>query len=51
MWVCNNSEDKTVDNLMVYKALEIAKPGDVIIVNAFGDINSAIIGEIMVRTA
>jgi len=42
---------RPVDNLMVHKALEIAKPGDVIIVNALGDINSAIIGEIMVRTA
>ncbi len=42
---------RPTDNLMVHKALEIAKPGDVIVINAFGDMNSAILGEIMVRIA
>jgi regulator of RNase E activity RraA len=39
------------DNLMVHKALDIAKPGDVIIVDASGDMTNAIIGEIMLNYA
>jgi RraA family protein len=35
------------DNLMVHKAIDIARPGDVIVVDAGGDTNHAIIGEIM----
>jgi regulator of RNase E activity RraA len=35
------------DNLMVHKAIDIAKPGDVIVVDAGGDCSQAIIGEIM----
>ena len=35
------------DNLMVHKALDIAQPGDVIVVDAGGDVTNAIIGEIM----
>jgi RraA family protein len=35
------------DNLMVHKALDIARPGDVIVVDAGGEISHAIIGEIM----
>src|SRR5918993_2477213 len=35
------------DNLMVHKALDIAEPGDVIVVDAGGDLTNAIIGEIM----
>ncbi|WP_422448015.1 RraA family protein [Thermoanaerobacterium sp. DL9XJH110] len=42
---------RMADNLMVHKALEIAKPGDVIVVDASGDMNNAILGEIMVRLA
>ncbi|MDI3500327.1 MAG: hypothetical protein PWP22_98 [Thermoanaerobacter sp.] len=42
---------RIADNLMVHKALEIAKPGDVIVVDASGDMNNAILGEIMVRLA
>src|SRR5947209_5395218 len=34
------------DNLMVHKALDLAEPGDVIVVDAGGDITSAIIGEL-----
>ena len=35
------------DNLMVHKAIDIAQPGDVIVVAAGGDLSQAIIGEIM----
>jgi regulator of RNase E activity RraA len=39
------------DNLMVHKALEMAVPGDVIVVDAGGDVTNAIAGEIMLRIA
>ena len=39
------------DNLMVHKALAMAQPGDVIVVDAGGDVTNAIIGELMVATA
>jgi RraA family protein len=35
------------DNLMVHKAIDIARPGDVIVVDAGGVLTHAIIGEIM----
>lgn len=35
------------DNLMVHKAIDIAAPGDVIVVDAGGDVVQAIIGDIM----
>jgi RraA family protein len=35
------------DNLMVHKAIDIAAPGDVIVVDAGGDLTHAIIGDIM----
>ncbi|MBR0660949.1 RraA family protein [Roseomonas oryzicola] len=35
------------DNLMVHKALSLAAPGDVIVVDAGGDLTNAIIGELM----
>lgn len=35
------------DNLMVHKAIDIAEPGDVIVVDAGGDLTNAIIGELM----
>src|ERR1700730_3945317 len=35
------------DNLMIHKALMIAAPGDVIVVDAGGDLTNALIGEIM----
>jgi RraA family protein len=35
------------DNLMVHKALDIAEVGDVLVVDAGGDLTNAIIGEIM----
>ncbi|OWT63464.1 RraA family protein [Candidimonas nitroreducens] len=39
------------DNLLVHKALEVASAGDVIVVDAGGDLTNAIIGEIMVAYA
>ena len=39
------------DNLMIHKALHMAKPGDVIVVDAGGDVTNALIGELMVATA
>ncbi|MBM7570212.1 RraA family protein [Aquibacillus albus] len=37
------------DNLMVHKAIDIAEPGDVLVVDAGGDLTNAIIGEIMLE--
>jgi regulator of RNase E activity RraA len=39
------------DNLMVHKAIDMAEPGDVVIVDAGGDLSNAIMGEIMVAIA
>lgn len=39
------------DNLLVHKAIDIAQPGDVIVVDAGGDLTNAIVGEIMLRIA
>ena len=39
------------DNLMIHKALQLAKPGDVIVVDGGGDLTNALIGELMVNTA
>lgn len=39
------------DNLMTHKALDLAEPGDVIVVDAGGDLTNAIIGELMVAYA
>lgn len=39
------------DNLLVHKALDIAEPGDIIVVDAGGDLTNAIIGELMVAHA
>jgi len=39
------------DNLLVHHALDIASPGDVIVVDAGGDLTTAIIGGIMARIA
>lgn len=35
------------DNLMVHKAIDMAEPGDVVVVDAGGDLTNAIIGELM----
>ena len=39
------------DNLMVHKALDMAAPGDVVVVDAGGDRTNAIVGEIMMAYA
>jgi RraA family protein len=39
------------DNLMVHKAIEMASPGDVLVVDAGGDTTNSIVGEIMMRIA
>src|SRR5690606_22796179 len=39
------------DNLMVHKAISMAQPGDVIVVDAGGERQNAIIGELMVAAA
>ncbi len=39
------------DNLMVHKAIDIAEPGDVIVVDAGGELTNSLIGEIMLGLA
>lgn len=39
------------DNLMVHKALQVAEPGDIIVVSTNGNTTSAVFGELMCRTA
>lgn len=39
------------DNLMIHKALSMAQRGDVIVVDAGGDLTNSLFGEIMVATA
>ncbi len=39
------------DNLMFHKALDMAQPGDVIVVDGEGDMNHSLCGEIMIRYA
>jgi RraA family protein len=39
------------DNLMVHKAIDIAEPGDIIVVDAGGELTTAIIGELMATHA
>ncbi|MDP2819562.1 MAG: RraA family protein [Polaromonas sp.] len=39
------------DNLMIHKAIALAQPGDVIVVDGGGDLSNALIGELMVTTA
>lgn len=36
------------DNLMVHKAMDLAQPGDVLVIDAGGYVNRAILGELMV---
>jgi regulator of RNase E activity RraA len=42
---------RPADNLMVHKALQVAKPGDIVVVSTGGNITSAVFGELMCRTA
>ncbi|TVR07440.1 MAG: RraA family protein [Salinarimonadaceae bacterium] len=39
------------DNLMIHKALDLAQPGDVIVVDGDGDLNNALMGELMMALA
>jgi regulator of RNase E activity RraA len=39
------------DNLLVHKAIDMAEPGDVIVVDAGGDLTNSIAGEIMMQLA
>ena len=39
------------DNLVAHKAIDLARAGDVIVVDAAGDLTNAIVGEIMLSLA
>ena len=39
------------DNLMVHKALQLAEPGDIVVVTRNGNTTSAVFGELMCPTA
>jgi regulator of RNase E activity RraA len=39
------------DNLMVHKAMQVAEPGDILVVNTGGNITSAVFGELMATAA
>ena len=54
VWVCGNAVTVSVragDNLLIHKALQILKPGDVLVVDGGGDITRALFGEIMMTVA
>jgi regulator of RNase E activity RraA len=42
---------RPADNLMVHKALQVAHPGDIVVVSTGGNMTSAVFGELMCRTA
>jgi 4-hydroxy-4-methyl-2-oxoglutarate aldolase len=42
---------RPADNLMVHKAMEIAAPGDILVVNTSGNTTSAVFGELMGNSA
>lgn len=39
------------DNLMIHKALDMAEPGDVLVVEAGGDLSNSLMGELMISHA
>ena len=39
------------DNLMIHKAINMAKPGDVLVINGQGDLTRALLGELMCSSA
>ena len=39
------------DNLIIHKALDLAEPGDVLVVDGGGDLTSALVGELMLAHA
>ena len=42
---------RPADNLMVHKALQVATPGDIVVVSTGGNSTSAVFGELMCHTA
>ena len=42
---------RPADNLMVHKALEVARPGDIVVVATSGSTGSSVFGELMCHTA
>lgn len=42
---------RPADNLMIHKALQVATPGDIVVVNTGGNTTSAVFGELMCHTA
>jgi 4-hydroxy-4-methyl-2-oxoglutarate aldolase len=42
---------RPADNLMVHKALQVAEPGEIVVVNTCGNTTSAVFGELMCHTA
>ena len=42
---------RPADNLMVHKALQVAEPGDIVVVSTGGNVTSAVFGDLMCRTA
>jgi regulator of RNase E activity RraA len=42
---------RPADNLMIHKALQIAAPGEIVVVNTCGNTTSAVFGELMCNTA
>jgi regulator of RNase E activity RraA len=42
---------RPADNLMVHKALQVARPGDIVVVATSGNTTSAVFGELMCHTA
>jgi len=42
---------RPADNLMVHKALEVAQPGDIVVVATGGSTRTAVFGDLMCRTA
>ncbi len=42
---------RPADNLMVHKALQVATPGDIVVVSTCGNTTSAVFGELMCHTA
>ena len=42
---------RPADNLMIHKALQVAAPGDILVVNTSGNTTSAVFGELMCNTA
>ena len=37
------------DNLLLHKAIDLAAPGDIVVVDAQGDVTNSLIGELMIR--